>query len=212
MTGAICNLRQEIPLKLKFWHVKGHQDSGQITALSREAWMNIAMDEDTKKKVSTDKIPDQQYSLLHEGWICYLEGVRIVKNLTTALRNQLNGPILLNHWATTHRFQLGAAKMVDWEMADNAMNMLPKAQQQWVSKLVAKFLPYRKNMQWWKLRTQAKCPRCECPSEDKDHIMRCPAESAVARWNKAVGELDNWMQAAQTHPQLRQDIIRGLHT
>jgi len=42
--------------------------------------------------------------------------------------------------------------------------------------------------------------------------MRCPAELAVARWNTAVGELDNWMQAAQTHPQLRQDIIRGLQT
>jgi len=99
--GAIHNLRRQLPLQLKFRHMKGYQDSEQITVLSREAWMNIAMDEDAKKKVSTDKIPDQQYNLLHEGWICYLEGVRIIKNLMTALRVHLNGPILLNHWVTT---------------------------------------------------------------------------------------------------------------
>jgi len=34
--------------------------------------------------------------------------------------------------------------MVDWEMADKAMNTLPKAKQQWVSKLAVKFLPYGK--------------------------------------------------------------------
>jgi len=179
-------------------------------ALPREAWMNIMMDEKAKKKVSLDKLPDQQYSIPYEGWICLLEGTRITKNLTNTLRTHLNGPILLNHWATSQRYKPGAEKMIDWEMADKAINNLPKAQQKWVSKLAAKFLPYGKNMQRWNLRTQAKCPRCACPIEDKDHIMRCPAESAVARWNKALIELDNWMQAARTHPQLRQDIIAGL--
>jgi len=95
-------------------------------------------------------------------------------------------------------------------MAAKAMNSLPKAKQQWVSKFASKFLPYGKNMQRWKLRTQAKCPRCSCLIEDKDHIIRCTAESAKARWNKALMDLDNWMQAAKTQPQLRQDIISGL--
>jgi len=65
--------------------MKGHQDSGQIMALPREAWMNIAMDEKAKKKVSLDKLPDQQYSIPYEGWICLLEGTRITKNLTNTL-------------------------------------------------------------------------------------------------------------------------------
>jgi len=62
----------------------------------------------------------------------------------------------------------------------------------------------------WKLRTQTKCPRCSCQREDKEHIFHCPAESAVAVWKKALEELDNWMVAAQTHPQLRQEILAGL--
>jgi len=63
----------------------------------------------------------------------------------------------------------------------------------------------------WNLRTQTQCPRCACPKEDKEHLLRCPAESAVAVWKKALDELDNWMAAAQTHPQIRQDIIAGLN-
>jgi len=46
--------------------------------------------------------------------------------------------------------------------------------------------------------------------EEKDHIIRCSAESAIARWKQVLTELDNWMQAAKNHPQLQQDIISGL--
>ncbi len=62
----------------------------------------------------------------------------------------------------------------------------------------------------WKLRTQTQCPRCSCPKEDKEHLLKCPAESVVAVWKKALDELDNWMAATQTHPQIRHDIIAGL--
>jgi len=46
---------------------------------------------------------------------------------------------------------VGAAKMIDWDMAEKAINSMPKAKQQWVSKWAPKFLPYGKNMQRWKL-------------------------------------------------------------
>jgi len=95
-------------------------------------------------------------------------------------------------------------------MAASAIRSLPKAKQHWVSKLAAKFLPYGKNMKWWKLREQAKCPRCTCPEEDKEHFLRCPAESAVAQWNKALKELDNWLAATKTHLQIRREILTGL--
>jgi len=62
----------------------------------------------------------------------------------------------------------------------------------------------------WKLRSQTRCPRCSSEREDKDHIFCCPAALAVALWEKALGELDNWMQATNTHPQLWQDILAGL--
>jgi len=65
-------------------------------------------------------------------------------------------------------------------------------------------------MKRWRLRTQSKCPRCECEDEDKAHILRCQAPTAAGKWKKAIKELDIWLQATRTHPQLRQDLISGL--
>jgi len=90
------------------------------------------------------------------------------------------------------------------------MKALPVAKQQWVSKAATKFLLDGTNMRRWGLRSQAKCPRCPCPVEDRDHIFRCPAESAIKQWEKTLEELDTWLKSTQTHPQLRKDIIEGL--
>jgi len=65
-------------------------------------------------------------------------------------------------------------------------------------------------MAWWKLCSHAQCPQCSCPKEDKEHLLWCPAELAVAMWKKALDELDNWMAATQMHLQIHQDIITGL--
>jgi len=65
-------------------------------------------------------------------------------------------------------------------------------------------------MRHWGLQSQAKCPQCPCPVEDRDHIFQCPAESAIKQWEKTLEELDTWLQSAQTHPQLRKDIVEGL--
>jgi len=206
---AIRHLQEVLPLLFSFIHVKGHQDSGQITVLSCEAWMNIKMDEQAKLKVNVNGPKLQVGGIPYEGWVCAIEGKRIVKHLTENLRKYLNGGPILNHWATKQRFRNGT-KDIDWEMTSKAMQALPPAKQRWVSKLATKFLPYGTNMKRWRLRTQSKCPRCECADEDKAHILRCQAPTAAGKWKKAIEELDIWLQATRTHPQLRQDLISGL--
>jgi len=49
-------------------------------------------------------------------------------------------------------------------------------------------------------------PMLLVPEEDKAHIFKCPATLAVALWNKNLEELENWLVAVKTHPQLQQDI------
>jgi len=110
LIGTIWNMWQQLPLTLCFWHVKGHQDSGLTMVLPWEVWMNIEMDKAAKRKVSTEEPSNQPYSIPYKGWICYLEGTRITKNLTEMLRKHLNGPILLNHWAATHWYSVGTEK------------------------------------------------------------------------------------------------------
>jgi len=171
--------------------------------------MNIKMDAMAKQKVTADGSKRQLHGTPYEGWVCSVEGNRTVKNLTTVLHTYLNGGPIIHHWEVKQRFHNGI-KDIDWDMTASAMKALPRAQQQWVSKMATKFLPCGTNMKRWGLRTQAKCPRCSCLTEDKEHVLRCPAEEAKAKWNQAIEELDNWMRATKTHPQLCQDIIMGL--
>jgi len=169
-------------------------------ALPHLAWMNIEMDGVAKNTVSLDGPLEQIEGTLYEGSVCTIEGHRIVKNLTAALQKHLNGLILLNHWANKQRFKTGMDQNINWEMAEKAMLGLPKPKQRWAAKLAANFLPHGKNMKCWKLHMQLQSPRCPCLVEDKDHIIQCPAESAKAKWNKALTELDNWMEATKhTH-------------
>jgi len=65
-------------------------------------------------------------------------------------------------------------------------------------------------MQCWGFHSKAQCPRCVHPMEDKEHIFKCPAESAHTQWNKSIAELNQWLQIAWTHLQIRKDIINSL--
>jgi len=129
LISAIQNLHKQIPLVVTFQHVKGHQDCGQITALPCTAWMNIEMDALAKATVSLDGPMEQTVAMPYEGCVCSIEGHRIVKNLTATLWKHLNGPLIMNHWATKQNFHSGVAQDIDWEMAENAMLALPKHKQ-----------------------------------------------------------------------------------
>jgi len=176
LINAIRNLQWAIPIKLRFEHVKGHQDQGVITALPRLAWMNIEMHLRAKHTLLSTELNDIQDKIPFEGWTCLIEGWHVVKHLTAALHRHLKGKTLLNYWRTKERISQQVEQTIDLESAEKAMNKLPLAKRQWVSKVATKFLPDGKNMQCWGLRTQAKCPRCPCPVNDKDHIFKCKEE------------------------------------
>jgi len=114
------------------------------------------------------------------------------------------------HWERKQRYKKGQSTMIDFDMAGKAIRGLLKAQQHWVAKTAARFLPYRKNMRQWKLGQEDKCPQCQQPEENKSHIMQCKAAEAQQNWDKALQQLDKWMVNAKTNPTNRQEIIQGL--
>jgi len=174
LISAIRNMQALLPLKLTFEHVRGHQDQGIPMALSRLVCLNIQMDQAAKTKLLTKCLLDPMYKIPFEGWICTIEGCWKVKHMAEALQTHLNGKIILSHLAMKEYFSQKVAQTIDWESSDKAMKGLPLAQRQWVAKLATKFLPDGKNMQRWGFRSTAKCPQCECPLEDREHILKCP--------------------------------------
>jgi len=54
-------------------------------------------------------------------------------------------------------------------------------------------------------------PQCSQLKEDKAHIIQCQHEAAIAKWNAALQQLREWMQAEQSDPQLIALLIMELH-
>jgi len=179
-------------------------------ALLQLAWLNIQMDTQAKLKLLSTIPKDLDCCIPFAGWTCSIEGWSAVKNTTDSLCNHLNGKIIMNHWVMKERFSGKVTQTIDWECSEKALKGLLLAQQQWVAKMATKFLLDGKNMQCWGFHSKAQCPRCAHPMEDKEHIFKCPAESAHTQWNKSIAELNQWLQIAWTHLQIRKDIINSL--
>jgi len=96
LISTIQNLQWVIPIKLRFEHIKGHQDQGMITALPWLAWMNIEMDLQAKHALLSAEPNDIQDKIPFEGWTCLIGGWHSIKHLTVALCRHLNGKILAN--------------------------------------------------------------------------------------------------------------------
>jgi len=47
---SCCNIATQLQCQVQFIHVKGHQDNGLPTVLSREVWLNIKADLAAKKE------------------------------------------------------------------------------------------------------------------------------------------------------------------
>jgi len=72
-------------------------------------------------------------------------------------------------------------------MAGKAIRSISKAQQRWIEKTVAKFLPYGKNTKQWNLRQEVQCPRCHQPAKDKNHITKCQSPDAQQQRDSQSG-------------------------
>jgi len=58
--------------KIELAFVRWHQDTGQVTALTRDAWLNIEADLMAKTKASNSYSGPLIYKLPGNAWGCYM--------------------------------------------------------------------------------------------------------------------------------------------
>ncbi len=59
-------------------------------------------------------------------------------------------------------------------------------------------------------RSSAQCPRCDEVTEDKQHVIRCPAPEARQQWTASLAKLKQWLQAQGTAPMVRDMLLKNL--
>ena len=94
--------------------MRGHQDEGNPTALTREATLNVEMDARAKEKL-VPTAGTGPMGIPFEGWACYIGSKKIIKQWTLTLREHINGEKTLHHWKQKKRFGEGIAEQVDWD-------------------------------------------------------------------------------------------------
>jgi len=100
---ACKSIQAQMPCTTKLIHVKGHQDNGSPTVLSREAWLNIEADLMAKSRIASGN-PSHPNSLLpFEPWRLLINNTKVVKQHHRAIRSTMNGPAAQQYWRGKNR-------------------------------------------------------------------------------------------------------------
>jgi len=78
--------------------VRGHQDKGIPTILTRDTWLNIEANQLAKQKLASPYTGLSFYYLPGNLWSCYVGKVRMVKQLHQSLRKTINRQDMLQYW------------------------------------------------------------------------------------------------------------------
>jgi len=65
--------------------MQGHQDTGVTTVLPKTHLVDIKMDFKAKSAVQPEQPSPGKYTILGEGWCCYIKTERTTKQITTCL-------------------------------------------------------------------------------------------------------------------------------
>jgi len=132
--------------KIDLIFVQGHQDNGQPTVLSRDAWLNVEADGLVKDKVAKAWVAPTYFKLLGNSWGCYMGTLRIVKQFDTTLQMWINGKETQEYWKKCTQLQQEQLDDVDWSSISQAMQSVPLLRRRWASKQMSGHFAHGKNM------------------------------------------------------------------
>jgi len=89
---ACRHITHQLTCRIQYLHVKGHQDSGQTTVLSWEAWLNIEADKAAKASLQGEFLGNSTLRLPFEPCCLFIHRKKIVKHHRREIRLAFNGP------------------------------------------------------------------------------------------------------------------------
>jgi len=159
---------------IELYHVKGHQDKNQFRPFTCDAALNIEVDILPKTKLASCTLVLTFFHIPWRQGVCYIGTNRVEKDFGKQIWDHINGQATKRYWEKQLELTQGIWNKIDWESTGRAMQELLVNKLRWVAKYVSGHFATGKNMQRWKFRTSAQCPRCMTQVEDKEHILACP--------------------------------------
>jgi hypothetical protein len=182
-------------------HILGHQDTRGIGALDIWATWNIQMDEAAKDMwLQTHLLPQESriMEIYGEVGVLSIRGVKVVHKMKKTLLDYLGSIEAIPKWETKYNWTRGLGQTVHWKFFSTASKASSAARRLWVTKTTSGFFASGKMMKARRERTDASCPRCQFPVEDRLHIFQCPHPDAQNLWNSAMDKFADHLISIDT--------------
>jgi len=139
-------IQHQMVCNIKFVHVKGHQDKGYPTVLSREAWLNIKADLAAKIHISNDTPKYPNLPLPFKPWRLVINNVKVVKHHQQAIRLAMNGPVAHQYWEEKILEVPHLHMEMDLKAMERAFSESMLGRHRWVTKHITGHFAHGKNM------------------------------------------------------------------
>lgn len=198
-----------LPLKVKFTHVKGHQDTNvSYEALSLPARLNIKMDMLAKSFGNlvfySPDIPSHPPLLSNVTLpAVLLRKKRITGKLRQDLYDKIHESKQKQYWIGKGLFNETTHNFIDWDVHNKGFSGLRHSRKVFHSKWCTGFCATGKAMTRWQCREQSNCPFCNFVGEDTAHILHCQHTEATLIWTNALDNFITTLSANDTNPLLR---------
>ena len=197
-------------------HVRGHQDDlGR--PLSDLEILNCEMDVDAKQFATTHIAqgkPPLPILPSQKG----LGTIYIRQNMVVSkIQHTLYTTILHNKFVDRLEIKFGTSaltfnSLVNWQSFRTARKSATFSLQKFISKWINGNIPTGTVLKGRGHRTDASCPLCNHPTEDLIHILTCQHPDALTYRTSQLTELETWLFATNTHPDIVSFIVSGLRS
>ena len=196
-----------------FSHVKGHQDAKKpYEELSLEAQLNVDADRlaDQYLQAHQDKNYNTAPLLPTTGAQLHLRSGTVNSKIKRELRLARTIGPLREKLCTDNGWSEETFDSIDWEAHRLALNRLNKHHVTLVKHL-NNVTPVGRFVHRYNIKYPKDCPSCNTPEETRKHLYRCPAPSREAWRRDCKTNLRKLMQELDTHPELMDLLLEGLH-
>jgi hypothetical protein len=177
-------------------------------------WGQLNVQMDTLAKTywnETSSTVQPFYPQADAGWNLWIQERKLSSWNRQFLYDHAMSPEILKHWSTRRRIPPQLIQSIDWEAGQQAIKQLGLNKALWVPKWLAGFAAVGKVQQRNKLQDHAECPRCS-EFEDTAHVVLCPAPNAKRQWKASIATLSQWLNKANTLPDIQSAILSRLQS
>ena len=214
LLSACVKLKEKIPIKLVFTHVKAHQDDKEdFDTLSYPAQLNVIMDSLAKDLSASTNIEECiNLTPHHHSFILpQYKSQYIYQFVKKSLAQTIAHDKAINYWIEKGRMTESGAKLINWTSHGHARKSTNLTKQRSIVKWASECLGTGKNMVRWGLRYKGHCPFCNFPIEDTKHILQCQHESPQKAWKTILGQFKSKLSAIQTNKYLLSSILKEIN-